>query len=403
MSRKKGKAQQRLRDRQLRGDGTAEDAAAAEGRAERTVGRHRVNDAQKARFAPKATKIPAQRLAEMELNLDALAHAEGMVMGLYPGGALVRTASGPMLCRLAGTFRPPPGSSALAVGDQVTIAMTRPEHADAHEEDKLRADGLIVSRAKRRTLLARPQPTSGKHQDRYDENTDFLKVIAANMDQLVVVASVAQPRLRPALVERFNIIAERGGLRSVLVINKIDLGEPDEKLMEELRLIGAKPLLVSAATGQGLDELKKLLAGQRTILAGASGVGKSSLVNTLIPDAQAATREIRMKDMRGRHTTAAAVVYDLPDWSAGSESCNAASTAGLLVDTPGVRELAVQMDITERPWYFPEFESFARQCRFNDCSHTHEPDCAVRTAVEKGDIPPQRYESYLRMAEALEE
>jgi len=340
----------------------------------------------------KATKLPAWRLEGVPDKVDGLPRLEGMVVGLLPGGAIVRVPERAvhLICGTGGTFRPPEGSSALAVGDFVTVAVTG-ALAGPHDSDKLRADGMIVSRAKRKTLLARPQPRSGKHHGRYDDE-GFLKVIAANMDQLLIVASARQPALRPALVERFMIVAERGDLRPLLVVNKIDLGPPEPGDMERMAEVGLTPVLASATTGAGLDLLLPHLSGKKTVLAGQSGAGKSSLINALVPGATATVREIRMKDQRGRHTTAAAAVYDLP-----------IESGGLLVDTPGVRELAVEMDITELPWYFPEFERFAPKCKFNDCSHTHEPSCAVIAAVESGEIPPHRFQSYLRMVEALED
>ena len=126
------------------------------------------------------------------------------------------------------------------------------------------------------------------------------------------------------------------------------------------------------------------------MLAGASGVGKSTLVNALVPGAGAAVREVRAKDDRGRHTTSAATVYDLPG-------------GGLLVDTPGIREIGIRLTAEELSWYFPEFEPLQSRCRFRNCSHTHEPACAVQAAVEAGEISPRRFESYLRILATLDE
>jgi ribosome biogenesis GTPase len=177
--------------------------------------------------------------------------------------------------------------------------------------------------------------------------------------------------------------------------------------MDELSAIHVEPIFISAATGQGMDLLRTRLAGKRTVLAGASGTGKSTIINALVPGALAATRPIRMKDQRGRHTTAAAAVYDLSPLAQAGQAPAAEGSApysgGLLVDTPGVRELGMEMEPGELSWYFPEFEPFARNCHFNDCSHTHEPQCAVITAVEQGTISARRYESYLRLAETIQE
>jgi ribosome biogenesis GTPase len=210
------------------------------------------------------------------------------------------------------------------------------------------------------------------------------------MDALLIVASACQPPLHHGLIDRFLIAAERGELEPVLAINKIDLAEPDETVLGDYRALEVRILPVSAVTGEGVDGLRAALASRSSVLAGASGVGKSTLVNALVPGAEASTGRVRTKDERGRHTTTAAAVYDLPG-------------GGMLVDTPGIRELGVHLDAAELPWFFPEFEEHARRCRFNDCTHTHEPGCAVREAVERGELNPRRFEGYLRIFETIEE
>jgi len=210
------------------------------------------------------------------------------------------------------------------------------------------------------------------------------------MEVLPIVASTQQPPLRHGVIDRFLIIAERGELTPVLVINKIDLGQPDEQVLADFESLGVDIILCSAVTGEGLEELTKQLVGKRSVLAGASGVGKSTLINAIVPGADAATREVRAKDNRGRHMTSAAAVYELP-------------AGGMLVDTPGIRELGIGLGPNELPWYFPQFEPFATQCKFNDCTHTHEPDCGIVAAVEAGEIAPTRYESYLRILDTLDE
>ena len=390
----------------------------------------------RSKLTQRQVKLPSGRDPTELENVESLPRTEGMVVGLYPGGVAVlprgagvspacfadvssapsgeagltsssdqpngahnagetpapRPAPRVLFCGVAKAFRVPGGAehaSAVAVGDFVTEALTRREHAQGQQADKSRTDGLILLRQKRRSVLSRPQPRSGKRRD--EHNTEFIeKVIVANMDVLLIVASSAQPPLRQGLIDRFLIIAERGGLTPVLAINKIDLGAPDEAVVAGLSGLGVTMRLVSAATGEGLASLREELAGKNTVLAGQSGVGKSTLVNAMVPGAQAATREIRMKDQRGRHRTTSASVYDLPG-------------GGLLVDTPGVRELGVFLNAAELPWYFPEFELLAASCKFRDCTHTHEPSCAVQQAVEDGAIPSRRYESYLRILETLEQ
>ena len=369
MAKGKGKSQRRIPDWQQRAkDGELDDASP-----------------QRQSVTARAVKIPAHRLEAPEDNLDDLPKATGMVVGFFPGGAIVRHDSGELLCGIAKTFRAPANATPLAVGDQATVALA--QHADGESDDKGRADGFVIAREPRETLLARPQPTSGKHQDLYQTET-FRKVIVANMDRLLIVASLRQPKLRRGLIDRFLIAAERGELEPLLVINKVDLARPDEDLLEELTASGIGIHLCSAATGEGLAELIEHLTGSTCVLAGPSGVGKSTLINAIIPGAEVQTRKVRSKDQRGRHTTSAASVYNLPG-------------GGLIVDTPGIRELGMDLTAQELPWYFPEFEPFVADCRFNDCTHSHEPHCAVIAAFENGQLDPRRFESYLRILETL--
>jgi ribosome biogenesis GTPase len=306
---------------------------------------------------------------------------------MFRRGASVRIDGADRPCSVAKTFRATPGSTPLTVGDEVTVALTAPHTRGDRTLDKDRADGVILARAERRTALGRPQPTSGKRRGRYDEAA-FLKVVAANMDALVIVASVREPPLRPGLIDRFCIAAERGDLAAVVVLNKIDLCPGAPPPVEELVAGEVTVLACSAVRGDGLAELGEALRGRRSVLAGASGVGKSTLVNALVPGAELATRSVRARDQRGRHVTASTTVHELPG-------------GGLIVDTPGVRELAVEMEPSEVPWYFPDFAEVASACRFGNCTHTHEPHCAVRRAVEDGRIAPGRYRRYLRILETI--
>jgi len=347
------------------------------------------DDARRQGFSQRAVKLPAGRLEAPEENLEDLPKAEGLVVGFYPGGALVRAEGVELLCSVAKTYRAPEGSSALAVGDSVTVALTRDDHKGAATQtDKDRADGMILAREPRQTALRRPQGRGGKRAGPHDAEP-FEKVIAANIELLVIVASTRLPPLCHGLIDRFLIIAERGELTPVLTVNKIDLGRPDQQVLADFQSLGVEIILCSALTGEGLDGLRRQLAGKRSVLAGASGAGKTSLINAIVPGANAATQAVRVKDERGRHTTSAAMLYDL-------------SGGGLIIDTPGLRELAVHLSAEQLPWYFPEFEQFAGQCKFNDCTHTHEPACAVIAGVEDGAIPTRRYDSYLRILETIQ-
>ena len=373
MAKRKGKSRYRIKDYQQRyhADGDFDpDEAVRKG------------------FIRREFKIPTRELSAGAEGLSDLPRAEGMVLGQFPGGAMVRVKGKQLLCGISGTYRPPEGQSALALGDIVTVALIRPEHLDGKLEiDKDRADGVILERQLRQTALCRPQPTSSRKRDNQAEI--FEKVIVANMDTLLIVASPCQPEVRPGVIDRFLIIAERGELKPVLIINKIDLAKPDKTMLTHFQDLHLEILQCSAAKATGLRAVKRQLKGLKSVLAGPSGVGKSTLINAIIPGAKAETRSVRHKDNRGRHTTSTATVYDMP-------------TGGIIVDTPGLRELGLAIEPGELPWYFPEFEELANQCQFRNCTHTHEPRCAVLAAVEAGKIPQRRYDSYTNILATLD-
>jgi len=343
----------------------------------------------KGKLTKRQVKLPPRDLEAGRENIDDLPRLEGMVVGMFPGGAEVRIGGSVMLCMIAKAFRAPAGSTALAVGDTVTVAASRREHHDASGDDPDRADGMILSRGPRETALSRPAPRSGKRSDEYKTEV-FERVIAANMDVLLIVAATRQPPLRKRLIQRYLIIAERGEMEPVLVLNKIDLAPPDPEVLDHFRQSELLIVEVSASTGQGIEELSSHLSDRRSILAGASGVGKSTLINRLVPGADLPTRTVRPGDQRGRHTTSSASVYELPG-------------GGMLVDTPGIRELGLPIEPAQLPWYFPEFERFTPNCKFNNCTHTHEPHCAVIQAVEDGLIGADRFETYLQLLSTLDE
>jgi ribosome biogenesis GTPase len=392
----------------------------------------------------RAVKLPPSRLAAPEENLENLPKKEGLVIGVYRRAVSVLIEGRICYCAVAKTFRAPPNASALAVGDMVTVAVSADLAAQrgAHA-DKERMDGFVLARRLRQTALSRPKPTSTKRLDQYQPEI-FEQVIAANMDQILIIASMVQPKFRRRLIDRYLIVAQRGQLAPLLVINKVDIRRPPEDLLDDMRHLGLEVLCCSAQTGEGLDEFRLRLAGKRSVLAGASGVGKSTLVNSLIPAADAVTRTVRPKDLRGRHTTVAATVYYLPDpatmglavpppapavlhgWAAEKTREQAEEIpqppppaapsaeqeyqaplpfeippGGMIVDTPGVRELGFTIDAAKLPWYFPEFEPFVHQCHFSNCTHTHEPNCAVIAAVQRGEVPARRFESYVMIRQSL--
>lgn len=240
---------------------------------------------------------------------------------------------------------------------------------------------MIEKVEKRHSMFFRPAKGSDSKR----------QVLAANIDQLAVVASVQRPKLKPALIDRFLISAEIGSLEPIVIINKIDLGKLP--LLGELERgysrIGIPIFFISAKTGEGISKLESSLADHKTIFVGHSGVGKSTIVNRLIPGLNLKVREISDYSNKGVHTTALVELFELP-------------RGGYVVDSPGLKVLGlweVKNDQLDR--YFPEMEKLSANCRFTGCSHIHEPDCAVKEAVQKGEISKFRYESYTAIYNSL--
>jgi len=291
--------------------------------------------------------------------------AQGTVITVLRGACDV--VSGERLTRLRLTGTNARKEHTLAVGDLVRFDP---------------AKGALVEVLPRRTQLARLR-SFGKPRP---------QVIAANADRLAIVASVASPPFRSGAVDRFLLAAHAGGLAALLVVNKLDLLPPHAQLPDEVRAYdGIAPLVaVSAATGLGLDALRAALAVGTTVLAGHSGVGKSSLVNALEPELRLETGEISAKWDRGRHTTARAVYLRL-------------AGGAVLIDTPGVREIATgPVDPDLLGLVYPDIALLAAGCRFRDCRHRAEPGCAVRAAVEDGRLRAARLASYQRLVDELD-
>jgi ribosome biogenesis GTPase len=214
-------------------------------------------------------------------------------------------------------------------------------------------------------------------------------VIAANVDQVLIVASADEPPLKASLIDRYLVAAHAGEIAPIICINKSDLGNTDEikGVADTYRAIGYPVILASAATGQGIDDLKDRLTDRETVIAGQSGVGKSTLLNTIQPGLQLATAEVSRTTAKGKHTTTTARLLKL-------------ECGGYVVDTPGVRsdDLAV-VPKNEYELHFVEFVEHVPRCRFPDCTHIHESECAIKQAVDDGLIHPRRYESYRRIYE----
>lgn len=250
----------------------------------------------------------------------------------------------------------------LVAGDEVRIAVSPGDD-----------EWTVVERLPRRNVLCRSD-SRGRSES-----------LAANLDQLGVVIA-PRPACDPFIVDRYLAGAAQAGIATLLVVNKQDLSDEggDLSFVEPLRAIGLPVVAVSARTGTGLDELVARLSGRRSLLAGQSGVGKSSLLNALAGEALRATGHLSSGSGEGRHTTVSSAILKTP-W-------------GEIVDSPGVRDYAPPLvPVREVQHGYLEIYGLAAGCRFPDCLHLREPQCAVRTAAESGQVDARRYESYRRL------
>lgn len=212
-------------------------------------------------------------------------------------------------------------------------------------------------------------------------------IIVTNIDQLIIVSSAAEPYLKPNLIDRFLISAHQSGLRPVICINKIDLVDPTSlaPLVGVYSQMGYQVLMLSATTGFGIDRLRRLMAGNTSAVAGQSGVGKSSLLNAVDPRLQLRTSAVSEETQKGRHTTTTARLLPL-------------SSGGYVVDTPGIRQFQLWDVIpAEVAAYYRDLRPYINHCKFPNCTHTHETDCAVKDAVADGRLDLRRYDSYCHL------
>ncbi len=220
----------------------------------------------------------------------------------------------------------------------------------------------------------------------------YEQILVSNVDQMVIVSSVAHPKFKQHLLDRLIVSAYKGGLKAAVVLNKTDLKHKVD--LEYITRIYASidvPLIVASAnTGAGIEQLRAILADKESIFVGHSGVGKSSLLNAVQPGLKLRTGDISEATGKGRHTTTTIELYPL-------------ERGGFVVDTPGLKVLGLwDIEQVELQQYFPEFLPYLGECKFNSCSHTHEPECAVQQALADGIIFPERYDSYVRLYEALD-
>ena len=264
----------------------------------------------------------------------------------------------------------------VSVGDIVEF-----EVEAEHEQS-----AMITEIYERRNYINRKSPSHRMHHH----------IVAANVDQCVMIATLKDPRTSQGFIDRFLVACEAYHVPAIIVFNKADIYRDKEmkkfdamKAMYEA--IGYHVLLMSVSENKGVDELQALLKGKVSLFSGHSGVGKSTFINTIFPDLALKTQDVSGWSGKGLHTTTFAEMFDLP-------------FGGKIIDTPGIREFGlVDIGKQELSHYFPEMRVLIQDCQFNNCLHLNEPGCAVKAAVEEGSIDIDRYVSYLTILETIEE
>ncbi len=303
---------------------------------------------------------------------------EGIVIKSTGSWYDVRIEGGEVVaCRIQGKFRlgTLKLTNPVAVGDRVVI------NIESEEETV----GTIREIMPRKNYVLRQSPRK-KH---------FVHIIASNIDQAIVIVSMRQPSIKVGFIDRFLLMTEPYNIPVTIVFNKADLHlEDDLAYLEYLRAvyenIGYNTIMASSVSGVGIEELKSELAGKLSLVAGQSGVGKSTLINSLAPELDLKTQEISEYSGKGQHTTTFAEIFELP-------------FGGQIIDTPGIKTLGFnyleEMDVAHN---FREFFELSKKCKFGDCLHRNEPKCAVKEALENEEISAIRYENYLTILDEIE-
>jgi ribosome biogenesis GTPase len=314
-----------------------------------------------------------ERAGEEDAPVQAPAGRRGLVIEVSTGLCRVDLNGAAILCTVRGALSAAESgfTNLVAVGDEVAVSLSGAGR------------GVVEEVLPRRSTLTRPDVFSPHLQ----------QVIVANADQLLAVASWRNPALWPELLDRYLIAAERHNLRPLICLNKVDLAEDRRECQAALEpyvQLGHRTLLASALTGEGVAELRELLRGKTTILAGLSGVGKSSLLSAVQPGLKLRIAEVSARRHEGRHTTVQVNLLKL-------------EMGGQVVDTPGIREFGLsglrRRDLVR---FYPEMAAITG-CRYADCSHIHEPGCVVRLAVRESRLSAVRYESYCKIRKTLPE
>ena len=293
---------------------------------------------------------------------------------------IVKTLNGKVYeCRIKGKFRLKgiKSTNPIAVGDYVHFEL---------ETKNNEVTGIINNIGERKNYIVRKSVNLSKQTH----------IIAANIDQVFLLITINNPPTFTSFIDRFLVTAEAYSIKTVLLFNKIDTYDEDTLLEVKYlaalyRKIGYECIGISAKTGKNIDKIKQLMIDKVSMFAGHSGVGKSTLINTIEPDLDLKTKEISLQHLQGQHTTTFAEMFEL--------SFNAK-----IIDTPGIKGFGiVDMDKEEVGDYFPEFFKLKQDCKFNNCMHVKEPKCAVKKALENDEIAYSRYKSYLQILEGEDE
>jgi ribosome biogenesis GTPase len=329
------------------------------------------------------SKFKKSNQDQLKKQKEALASSsenspKGRVLAITPEGVLVAFGAEELLCQLRGSLKQEKNAkkNLLAVGDFV--------HVDKHKE----GFSSITSIEKRTSILSRA--------DNLSRNKEQL--IAVNIDQVLITASVVLPSLKPSLIDRYIIAAQKGNMTPIILINKIDLlpqATQEEKdlyalFLKTYRSLGVCVIAISCESQEGLSELKEVMKGKASVFSGQSGVGKSSLINW-VTDSSLLTGSIVHKTKKGSHTTTTTHLIPLEG-------------EGFCIDTPGIKSFGVwDLQIEEVAHYFTEIFTASEHCKYSNCSHLNEPECAVKKAVEEGMISPLRFASYLAILGSIKE
>ncbi|MCY7295365.1 small ribosomal subunit biogenesis GTPase RsgA [Alteromonas sp. a30] len=312
----------------------------------------------------------AQATEDLPEDGALLKELSGIVVGRFGQHADIEDSEGLVYrCHIRRTI------DSLVCGDEVLFRPTKDESSSIK--------GVVEAVQPRRSILTRP--------DFYDG----IKPVAANIDQIIIVSSLL-PALSLNIIDRYLVASEDVNITPVILLNKIDLADEEhlpliEEAMQTYHDIGYDVIFASCKTQEGLTALQNQLVDKTSIFVGQSGVGKSSLINQLLPDVEEATGKVSENSGLGQHTTTAAKLLHFP-------------LGGQVIDSPGVREFALwHLDDEKVTWGFKEFRDYIGGCKYRDCKHKDDPGCAIREAVEEGKIDASRYDSYHRILESMDE